>query len=194
MSWWAELTDLQKIYWAIAIVFSVLLVIQFVLSMTGIDADTDADFNTDVPSDGLDASFTIFSFRGLMAFLAFFGWTGVVVLGAGGSPFLAMTLGFVNGLISMLLVAYIIYFFLQMQHSGTMHLDNAIGQQGEVYLLIPPTQSGKGKISIKIQGTLRELDAVTAGKAIPTGTKIEVVELLDDGILLVKPVSVLSVS
>jgi hypothetical protein len=43
-NWWGALSNTQQIFWTIAIVFSILLLIQLVLSMIGLEFD-DADVN-----------------------------------------------------------------------------------------------------------------------------------------------------
>lgn len=187
---WSALTGIQQIFWGISIVFSVLFVIQFVLSIIGIDFDGDAeaDFDGSDSVDGLDADFALLSVRSVIAFFTFFGWTGVVALSGGAGSMLAILLASSAGFVAMLVVAYIFYLFIKLQSSGTLKLDNAIGGVGEVYLLIPDKQSGAGKVQMKVQGSLRELDAISTEGEIPTGAPVRVIDVLDNGMLLVEPV------
>jgi len=189
LSWWGELSNIQQIFWGISIVFSVLFVIQFVLSIIGIDFDADAEADMgDVDGvDGLDADFALLSVRSVIAFFTFFGWTGVVALGGGVGAVMAILLASSAGFVAMLVVAYIFYLFIKLQSSGTLNLDNAIGGTGEVYLIIPGDKGGIGKVQMKVQGSLRELDAITIGEAIPTGAPIQVIDVLENGMLLVEP-------
>ena len=70
--------------------------------------------------------------------------------------------------------------------SGTLNLQNAIGKVGSVYLTIPAKRDGLGKVQVKVQG-LRTLDAMTDyEEEIKTGSVIEVVEILNNEILVVK--------
>ncbi len=187
---WSALTGIQQIFWGISIVFSVLFVIQFVLSIIGIDFDGDAeaDFDGSGSVDGLDADFALLSVRSIIAFFTFFGWTGVVALSGGVGSMLAVLMASAAGFLAMLVVAYIFYLFMKLQSSGTLKLDNAIGGVGEVYLLIPDKQSGAGKVQMKVQGSLRELDAISTEGEIPTGAPVRVIDVLDNGMLLVEPV------
>ena len=41
--WWVTLSGAQQAFWGIAIVFSILFLIQFVFSLIGLDADADMD-------------------------------------------------------------------------------------------------------------------------------------------------------
>ncbi|MDN5479417.1 MAG: serine protease, partial [Chryseobacterium sp.] len=51
---------------------------------------------------------------------------------------------------------------------------------GEVYLTIPPDMSGKGKITISVNGTSHELPAMTEEKEkIPSGDSVRVTYIYD---------------
>ncbi len=189
--WWSALTNVEQIFWGISIIFSVLFIIQFVLSLVGFDFEGDLDFDTDadLSSDySLDADFTILSVRSFIAFFTFFGWAGVGVLNSGGSAWLATLIGSGAGLSAMFVVAYMMYLFSHLQEDGTVQVQDAIYSTGEVYLSIPPAKTGQGKIQVSINGSLRELDAITEGKEIPTGANIRVIDILEDNTLVVEPV------
>jgi len=190
LSWWSDLSNIQQIFWGISIVFSVLFVIQFVLSIIGIDFDADAEADIgDVDGvDGLDADFALLSVRSIIAFFTFFGWTGVVALGGGVGSMVAILMASSAGFLAMLVVAYIFYLFMKLQSSGTLNLDNAIGGVGQVYLPVPGDKNGIGKVQIKVQGSLRELDAISDGQEIPRGAPIRVIDVIDNQMLLVEPV------
>jgi hypothetical protein len=88
----------------------------------------------------------------------------------------------------MLIVAYMIYKFAQLEQSGTLNLFNALDKPGEVYLTIPGDGKGTGRVTILVDGKIRELDAVTQGDALKTGTQIRVVEILDGNVLKVESI------
>ena len=74
-----------------------------------------------------------------------------------------------------------------MPPNGSLNLNNAIGKVGSVYLPIPAKRDGFGKVQIKVQG-LQTLDAMTDyEEKIKTGSVVEVIEILNNGILVVKP-------
>lgn len=193
--WWAALEGIEKIFWGISIIFSVLFFIQFVLSLIGLDfqADTDLDFDMDVETDtgfSTDVSFTIFSVRSFIAFFTFFGWSGVSVLGNGGSGMWAILMGLIAGIFAMLIVGYIMYAFAKLQDDGSVYNPyEAIDEIGKVYLRIPALKQGKGKIQIKLQGSIIEVEAVTnEPETIQTGTAVRVVDVLDRDVMVVEPV------
>ena len=196
--WWIALSGPQQAFWGISIVFSILFLIQFVFSLIGLDADTDMDSDMDISGDmdidmdpgfGLDTDFTVLSVRSIIAFFTFFGWTGVLILNAGGTTLTAIGAASVAGLLAMLLVGYLIYLFSKLSQEGNLNINNALFNTGTVYLTIPAAETGQGKIHVTIDGTMREMNAITKeGIKIPTGADIRVVEVLEDNILLVEPI------
>jgi hypothetical protein len=67
-----------------------------------------------------------------------------------------------------------------------MNIANAINLTGTTYLFIPANRGGMGKVHIKVQGSLRELQAVTDDDTdIATGSLIRVKNIINDNILLV---------
>ena len=182
--WWDALSSPHQVFWFIAIVFSVLFFIQFILSLIGMESHN-ADFSGH-PDIGVDHEFSALSMRSIIAFFTFFGWTGVVVLNQHLSVWVAVTLASLAGLAAMFIVAYLMYKFAQLEQSGTLNLYHALDQEGEVYIPIPGRGNGQGKIQLKVDGRVRELDAITDGEALKTGDLIRVVEILDDNILKVE--------
>ena len=189
--WWSALVGMEKVFWGISIIFSVLFVIQFVFSLIGIDLDTDVDMDGgggDV--GGIDGDFTILSVRSFIAFFTFFGWAGVGVLNSGGSTILAIGVGAAAGFAAMFIVGYVMYLFTKLQDEGSvMQIESAIHNVGQVYLTIPPEKSGRGKVQVAVSGVLKEMDAVTeSGTALPTGASVMVIDVIDDTLLLVESV------
>ncbi len=194
--WWIALSGAQQAFWGISIVFSILFLIQFVFSLIGLDTDMDFDGDVDISGDvdmdpgfGMDADFAVFSVRSIIAFFTFFGWTGVLILNAGGDVLTALGFSFLSGTVAMLIVGYLIYLFSKLSEDGNINMENALLNTGEVYLTIPADENGKGKIHITIDNSFREVNAMTKNFApLPTGSKIRVIEIIDDNLLLVEPI------
>ena len=73
------------------------------------------------------------------------------------------------------------------QESGTLQIKNAIGQVGEVYMTIGANRSEIGKIHIKVQGSLRELDAISdEEEKLVHGNVVKVIEVISGELLLVE--------
>ena len=196
--WWSALSGTQQIFWGISIVFSVLFCIQFIFGLIGIDADADMeisgdmDMDMDMDMDGdysLDADFTVFSTRSIIAFFTFFGWTGVASLNAGASLMTTLIASSISGSLAMAMVGVLMWQFSKLSQDGNIDINDALFQTGEVYLRIPPKDKGQGKVHINIQGSLKEVDAITEStEAIPTGAFIRVEEVLDNRLLVVSQV------
>ena len=189
-SWWAGLLRPEKVYWIIAIPSTVLLIIQIVMTLAGGEADDmDADFDGDLDDAGdLDggAGWQFFTYKNVLGFFTLFGWTGLGFLQMGLGLLIAVFFSVIAGLIMMIIMAALFYYINKLNQSGTMVIENAVGHTGEVYLRVPPNRAGHGKVQVEIQGTLREMDAITDDeKELPTGSVAQVLEIVNNQILLV---------
>jgi hypothetical protein len=184
--WWGAQSPPHQVFWFIAIIFSVLFFIQFVLLLIGLESDSGDGVDHAGDSDQFEHEFSALSIRSIIAFFTFFGWTGVLIMGNQLSVWMAVLLATLAGLAAMFIVAYLMYKFAQLEQSGTLNLYHALDQPGEVYLTIPARQSGFGKVTLMIDGRAREMDAMTTGDAIKTGEKIRVTEILNGNALMVE--------
>ena len=185
--WFAALTIFEKVYWLVAGISSVMLIILMVMTLMGGDSDgIDADVDTEIDGDvGVD--FQFLSFKNLMGFLTIFGWTGIATLEEGLPKVFVIIISVICGLLMMFAMASLFYYLAKLQSSGTLKLKNALHQIGEVYLTIGAERSNIGKVSITVQGTLRELEALTDHSVdLTQGDIIKVKEVTDNGILIVE--------
>ncbi len=122
-----------------------------------------------------------------MGFFTIFGWSGMATLNAGLPGFAVVLISVVCGLLMMFAMAALFYYLAKLQSSGTLKLKNALNQVGEVYLTIGANRSKIGKVSITVQGTLRELEAITEEITdLQQGNVVRVKEITDNGILIVE--------
>ena len=77
----------------------------------------------------------------------------------------------------------------ELQADGTVRIQRAVGQHGNVYLRIPANRSGSGKIQFNLQNRTMEYLAVTSGPELPTGTKVVVVGVVNPTTLEVQPIN-----
>lgn len=187
--WFRALNITEQIFWGISLTFSVLFIIQFVVSLFGFDFDSDVDAEIgDGGADGVSLDFSLLSVRSVIAFFTFFGWTGVLML-KGGSTLLAVLVGSgLSGIFAMLIVAYMLYLFSKFNQSGTVDLEQALFQKAEVYLTIPAGKEGMGKVQVQIGQSKKELRAITEGRSLPNGAPVRVIEVLEDNILIVEAI------
>ena len=182
---WARnnLTDwtMTKVYLACAVAGGTVLIGQTGLSLFGLGG-ADAEVDPDVDVDDIDGgdSLNFLSIRALAGFLAFFG-----LIGAGGTasewpPGLSLAVAFAAGASVMFFVAFVMRFFHRMHSEGNVRPENAVGKTARVYLRVPAGRSGKGKVSLSLQGRSMEFEAVTAGDELPTGSACRVVGLVTE--------------
>lgn len=197
--WWSNIPQFERIFWYFAVPFTVLFTIQTILTFLGIlgsgdfDVDDGSSIGDNIGLDGDDGgilegggSFPIFTIRNFIIFFTVFGWTGIAATNSGLGNLVSIILAVLLGLAVMFIVAGLFYFMSRMTESGNISLKNAVNGYGEVYLTIPSKRSGTGKIHIKVQGALREIDAMTDESKIPTGATIKVVGVINESILLVE--------
>lgn len=181
MAFWEQLTVFEKTLWFIAVLSSSVFVIQLLLSFLGLATDHD---DIDLPGDG-DAGFHIFTVKNFMAFFSLFGWVGLACVKGGMGPAGTVLCGAVAGSIAMAMVAALFYFTGKLGEDATFDSKTAVGSQGKVYIPIPAARAGSGKIQFNL-GSVREMDAVTAGEALPTGTPVKITAVLDGSTVVVE--------
>jgi len=186
--WWPGLGALEKVYWMIAIPFSVIFILQTIMTFfigDVHDVDSGGDVDASIDGDhGID--FQFLSLKNLVAFFTIFAWTGIACVNSGLSVTLTIILSIAAGLLMMVIMASLIYFMWKLTDDGSLRLVNAKGKIGTVYLTIPPNRSGMGKVQVSVQG-LRTLDAMTDhDEELKTGSIIEVVDIFNNEILIVK--------
>lgn len=185
--WFEPLSLFEKIYWAVAGISSVIFLVLLVLTFLGGDSDTlEGDVDVEIEGD-TGIGFQFLSFKNLIGFLTIFGWSGIACIEGGLSKSLTVLISVICGLLMMLAMAGLFYYLGKLQSSGTLILKNALNQTGEVYLTLGANRSKIGKVSITVQGSLRELDALTdEDMDLVMGNVIRVKEVTDNGILIVE--------
>ena len=193
-TWWATLSPVMKLLWAVTLTASLIFVIQTVMTFLGADADSSTDFDMDVDTsmDGVDLSnieggSNLYTFRNFVNFFLGFGWAAILLQPSVKSTALLIFLAVLVGVGLVVAVMYLFKWLSSMQQSGNINVYKAaVGCQGKCYLRIPAERSGEGKVQITIQGAVREYNAVTDGDEIKTGASVKVVEVVNANTLLVE--------
>lgn len=186
----AQLSTLEQTYWIIALVGSAVFLVIFLLTFIGggdTDMETDA---SEFEADDGGVGFQFFTFKGIVAFFTIFGWTGITCLNNGFSSNASIIVSVIAGFIMMIITSSLFYWMHKLAESGTLKIDNAVGVIGEVYLPIGAERSKMGKVQIKVQGSLRELEAITDElEDLKTGAMVKVTKIVSAEILLVEKIS-----
>jgi len=184
---------MEFVYLACAAVGGTLLVIQFVMTVIGLGGeDVDFDLNADVPDDvdfgdhaghvashGSTWVFAVISFKTMVAAITFFGLAGMATRSAGWMELPSLGLAIVAGLIAMFIVHWLVQGLHKLNHDGSLRIERAVGKRGTVYIPIPPSKEGEGKVQLRLQNRIVELKAVTSqSKKLRTGAKVEIIQML----------------
>jgi hypothetical protein len=185
IAWWDSLRMIESILALVAVPATLLLVIQTVMLIIGMNGGADIDDGGDISFDGsqdggfdvsaydsdagdlviseaiTDPGLAVFTVRGFVSFFTVFGWLGLALMQVGFPDILAIVIAVMAGIGSMVLTAYAFVWMMKLQHSGNVNMKNAIGHSGNVYIRIPAGRKTGGKITLVLQGKFSEVDAIT---------------------------------
>jgi hypothetical protein len=185
--WFSELTSFEKVYWFITGISTVIFLFVLISTFMGADGGDAGDVDAEIDAD-TGAGFQFFTFKNLVAFFTIFGWSGITCIEAGYSKPLIVVVSLICGLAMMFIMAAMFYYISKLTSSGTLKMANALNAIGEVYLTVGAKRSKIGKVQVKVQGSLRELDALTDNeKDLVQGNVIKVIEVTSNGILIIEP-------
>ena len=181
IDWFTDLALSEQIFSAMAIGFGGLLTVIMLFSVLGADIDIDAEADIDI-GDGA------FSVKGVLAFLAFFGLGAWIMARAGSPVWLSIVVGLIAGYAVMSLLTLMLAKLRGLDSSGNRIAQRLLLQEGEVYLTIPPSGQGAGRMQVRQGSRLVEVEALTLGASIPSGSRAKVVEVLGPARVLVEPI------
>lgn len=187
---------MEQVYFFSAVIGGAFLVVQTLLLMfSGMGGNVDVDPTDVTDTAGLEHAadaqatfFKVLSLKTLVAFVTFFGLTGLGGLSAGWSHAATLVAAIAAGLAAVWIVAWLMAAMHKLQASGNLNLKNAIGKQAKVYLRVPGHRQGTGRVMLTVQGRVVECKAITAGAEIATGLPVVVVDLEAADTLAVEPV------
>ncbi len=122
--------------------------------------------------------FRVLTFRTVVAALVFFGLAGLAAESAELASPRPLMLALASGAAAMYSVFYLMQSLGRLRADGTERIGAAVGREALVYLSIPAARAGAGKIHLTMQNRTLEYQATTAGAALPTGTRVIVVEVV----------------
>lgn len=208
------LSGIEQVWWGLAIISSAAFAIKLVLTFVGIGGGMDAIEGLDAADsidgiDGADAAdgaiqaadnvdhvpatvnalegLNLFSLQNILAFFCIGSWSAIACYSSTGSALISSGVGLVAGIIMMFICAWMMRALFKLEASGNVKMKEAIGMIGNVYLTIPAHDKGRGKVNLELGGSLKEYDAVSQDdEPIKSGTKVRVVDLLEDDLLVVQ--------
>ncbi len=181
-----SLSTYLQVVTVISMIATLLLIVQLIIMLIGIDSETDFDFSSPDDISIFDIfGFKLLTIRNIIAFFAIGGWTFIIVQGFTDSYLLSNIAGVLAGLITMFLLTMAMNSIMKLQQNGVKIMQNAVGKTGTVYLTIPGERSGFGKVNVLIQETLVEYEA-KSDEEIVTGCEVVVNEVVNDYLIVSK--------
>ena len=190
----SNLSPLDWVFTISAIVGGVLLIVRLILMLVGHHGDFVGDVHSlehieTIQDSGV--SFQVFSVQGFMAFFLMFGLVGLAVHrqygGAQEQPWVApvsIAAAFLAGAVAFWIMVTLMALMRKLQSTGTLNLQNAVGQEGSVYLNIPA--EGIGKVRVVVQQQLMIFDAVAEDKQeIKTGERVRIKRVVSGNVMVV---------
>lgn len=191
IGWLPEDWTIGTTYLVCAVLAGTVIVVQLVLGLVGIggaDADVDTD-GADGGHDGHDGhdGLPLLSVRAISSAIVMFGLLGLTGTQNGWGQNATLAIASLGALTVLFLVAYAMKLQTKLDSSGTVDASAAVGTVARVYLRIPEQDSGRGKITVEIQGRTAEYEAFTLGPAIATGAPVDVLRLAAPALFEVRP-------
>ena len=190
MEWLKNMSALEHVFFWIAIVATVLLIVQIILllvSFGGGDLDADGDMDSFDGDADTDGGLSIFTIKGLTAFFALGSWCGFATATfLPGNVWAPILVFFGTGAVALLGVGFALRGVSKLACSGNLDTEKLVGKLATVYVSIPAKRAGRGKITLNAQGKFMELDAVTDGEKLTVDEQVEIVSYTDDFAVVAK--------
>jgi membrane protein implicated in regulation of membrane protease activity len=191
---------MEPIFFWCAIIGGTIMVCQFAMTLLGMgDAHGDVDSGGGIDfhdgGAGVDMGhadtaghhvdhhdstwfFGVVTFRTLVAAVTFFGLAGLWGVEEQVAPIGVLAIATAAGVAAMFGVYYVMRSLTRLDSEGTLRIERAVGKQATVYLPIPSNKGGAGKIHMKLQNQLVELQAMTPYDRLPVGATVMVTDVI----------------
>ncbi|MEN0003011.1 MAG: hypothetical protein AAF798_02665 [Bacteroidota bacterium] len=176
-NWWETIQWDNHVLWSIAVIASVFLLIIVLLDVFGMEVEEEAQKKK-----------VLVGTRSILFFLAVFSWLSILINRLSDQLVLSVLIGFVISGVCTLLVGLIYPNLKQTARQSSTDVTANLAETGQVSQSVPPHRNGFGKVQLITGAGRKELDAITAGQALPTGAPVRVVDVIDDRVILVEPI------
>lgn len=187
MDFFDGMSTLQQSFWWVAIIASLIFLVQLIFTIIGTDLSDGLGADFDGNLDAVHGPFQLFSFRNLINFLMGFGWTGVAFYHSIQNQMFLIILATLVGIVFVVIFFVVIKQILKLTEDNTFNIDKLIGKTAEVYLRIPGSRSGNGKIQVSLNGTNHELLAITETGEIASGSLVRIIRV-EEKVLIVEKI------
>ncbi len=170
-----------------SIVFGIRLILAVFLGGDGGDFEIDGDGVPEAAGDG-DGAFSLFSLLSITAFFMGTGWMGVACRKDWelNGP-VSLLISVVFGVFMMLLASGLMFYVRRLGTHSQFDPKRAKGGTGKTYVTIPAKGEGRGRVEIDVDGRRKVMEAVSTGESIESFKAVKVIDVGDDGCLVVEP-------
>lgn len=182
MDWLSQLTPIEHVFFWMAVIASVALVVQIILLIVSFGGGADSDF-TDFDGDmDTDGGLSFFTIKGITAFFALGGWCGFAAASyLPDNIWAPILIAVATGTAALVAVGFAMRGVAKLQCSGNVVKEKLEGLTATVYVSVPPARTGRGKVTLTAQGRYMEIDAVTdEEERIPVDVEVEIVSYKED--------------
>ena len=169
---------IEILQWVSITTGGILIILMLLSIIGGLDFDLDIG-DTDVDAE-TGSGGGIGVIKGALTFVSVTSWVIKLLLATNENLFLAIGIGIFAGLAALSLLNWLFKTLLKNEENVNWSMDDALFQQGKVYLRIP-SGNGNGIVHVEIKGVSRELKAKTLHQhEISTGSNIVVTDVESD--------------
>lgn len=130
--------------------------------------------------------FKILSIQSVAAFLMGAGWGGLGAFkGIGLDLPISVVIAALSGAFMMWLLAIMFRLLFAMQASGNISIHDTVGKEADVSITVPESRSGVGEVTVVINGTMRNFQAVTEGEQLDRTTRTRITHANPDNTVTV---------
>jgi hypothetical protein len=122
--------------------------------------------------------FGIVTFRTVIAAITFFGLAGMTALTKQVAEGPSLAIAGLAGFAAMYAVHWMMRQLAGLRSDGSVRIERAVGMTGNVYLRVPASHQGAGKIHVNLQNRTVELTAWTDQSELPTGATVLVTRVV----------------
>lgn len=180
--WFANLYWYEHIYLWVGVAATLCLIIQIIMMCFSSFGDADIDGDGDIDVD-TDSGISIFTVKSVTAFFAVGSWAGLLTcaLITDSLDWVSVIVATFSGVIASALVVVGMALIVKLQSNGLLQPDRFVGLQATVYVNVPASRGGTGKITLDAQGKFIELDAITDDEqALTYGEKVKITAMQED--------------
>ena len=180
----------KTFYFSMAAVGTILFSLRLAI-MLFFGLDDGSDFDTDVDADGgIEAhggDFSLFSMVSILSFMMGAGWLGLAArMDWGLGPVRSAIYAGLFGFALMMMSSTALWQMRKLNAPGKYDIREALGKTASVYMRIPAKGEGRGQVQMNVDGRRTVVDAVSTGDSIDSFTAVKVMDIRDDGVLVVE--------